>query len=269
MSSELNLFLERLPDWLELIDDADLPASVVVRTDSIGPSIGRVDLLLKPGSQEPCVEELDSNIKQLPDFCYERHIMRNRTFCLGHIEGTANFDNIEVFWLKLKAFLENQDYASRHGVWPIEQGMSHSETSMKAQKLIENLIRSDEDLLQDWLLSAFRDKGWISKAAHRNSNKSEPKITMRQACPRGCTKLNLNHAGCKLAPPGNKPRAGKKDQPVLVGDCKNRELINNLLVLEHIRWSSDQLLYEAIVQDTDANITCCSSMKTCPINIES
>lgn len=266
MSSGLNFFLERLPDWLELIDKTDLPASALVRTDRIGPAVGRVDLLLKQVSQEPCVEELDSETKQLPDFCFERHIMPDRSFCLGHIEGTSNQDNVDAFWRKLGAFLKNQDYAARHGVWPIEQGMSHSETSMRAQKLIEDMIRSDEGLLQEWLLSAFRGRGWISEVAHRRQDKPELTLTKRQACPRGCSKLNPSHAGCKLGPSKNIPRAGKKDCAVLIGDCKDAEFISDILMLEHIRFSSDRLLHEAIIQSPQEGIVCCGSMKTCPMN---
>jgi len=266
MSSGLKLFLERLPDWLVIVDKTDLPASVIVRTDNIGPAIGRVDLLLKPTSQEPCVEELDSKTKQLPDFCYERHIMPDRSFCLGHIEGALNLDSVDAFWCKLRAFLKNQDYAARHGLWPIEQGMSHSETSMRAQKLIEDMIRSDESLLQDWLLSAFRGRGWISEIAHRGLDKPELTLTKRQACPRGCSKLNSSHAGCRLVPSKNIPRAGKKDCLMLIGECKDAQLITDILTLEHIRFSSDRILHEAIIQNPQESIVCCGSMKTCPMN---
>jgi len=230
MFSGLKLFLDRLPDWLVIVDETDLPASVIVRSDNIGLAIGQVDLLLKTALQEPCVEELESKTKQLPEFCFERHIMPDRSFCLGHIEGDQKLDNIDAFWCKLWAFLKNQDYATRHGVWPIEQGMSHSETSMKAQKLIESMICSDEDLLQDWLLSAFRGKGWISEVAHRGLDKPELTLTKRQA-------------------------------------CKNAELISNILTLEQIRFSSDRLLHEAIIQSPQESIVCCGSMKTCPMNV--
>ena len=266
MSSGLVSFLERLPDWLVIVDKTDLPTSVIVRTDDIGGAIGQVDLLLKTAPQEPYVEELDSKTKQLPDFCFERHIMPDRSFCLGHIEGDQKLDNVDAFWCKLRAFLKNQDYATRHRVWPIEQGMSHSETSMRAQKLIEDMIRSDEELLQDWLLSAFRGRGWISAVAHRGRDKPELTLTKRQACPRGCSKLNPSHAGCKLGPSKNLSLTGKKDCPVLIGECKDAELISNILTLEHIRFSSDRLLHEAILQSPQESIVCCGSMKTCPIN---
>ena len=267
MSSVLPTFLKQLPDWVEVIEAADLPASVVVRTDPIGTELQSVDLLLKPGPQEPYITEHDTKSKQLPDFCYERHIMRDSSFCLGHIEGANNLNHVESFWLKLKAFLENQDYAARRGVWPIEQGMSHTGTSMKAQKLIENKIRSDESLLQDWLLSAFRGRGWIAKIAHRPLDKPDPKLTNRQACPRGCSKQNTEHSGCKLDLKGKTPRKGKKDDPILIGDCKDAELISDILVLEHIRFSADQLLYESIIQNPQEGIECCGTMKTCPLNV--
>lgn len=198
MADSLDALLGNLPQWLEIVDASGAPDSVVVRTDIIGAGIGRIDLLLKPGPSEPSVEELNSQAKQLPDFCFERHIMPDRSFCLGHIEGASKLNDVEVFWCKLRVFLENQDFATRFGVWPIEQGMSHSETSMKAQKLIEDMIRSNESLLQEWLHSAFRGKGWISKAAHRKSNKSTPTYTARQACPRGCSTLNPHQVGCQI-----------------------------------------------------------------------
>ncbi len=88
--------------------------------------------------------------RQLPEFCLERHINADSTFCLylDFVAKLGDEDAARSWWSSLGTFLNNQIYAEKHRVWPLESGLSHGDAAHE-QLAMENLAESvgwkDED----------------------------------------------------------------------------------------------------------------------------
>ncbi len=200
--------------------------------------------------------------RQLPQFCLERHINPDHTFCVyfGSEYPLDNNEAAKMWWSYLGVYLRNQGYAKKRGVWPLGSGLSHGDAA-HVQVEMEALAKPlgwEEDL---WG-AMFRGKGWLAENLPRLSGDGRRVVNVRTPCPRGCRwkhKL-LRKKSCVT----DKCNSGcnRLHKPVLRADCPNREVIEELVLREHARRRIESELIDSIRRD---GRRCCGSMRHCPL----
>jgi hypothetical protein len=103
----------------------------------------------------------------LPNFCPQRHMNPNGTFCLGFNAGDAIRDTAAAtsWWKKLGLFLTCQDTAHETKTWPPKIEISHGvagEIEISAEKVAEEL-----GLLAEYQLAVREDQGPIAEALQK------------------------------------------------------------------------------------------------------
>jgi hypothetical protein len=200
--------------------------------------------------------------RQFPDFCLERHINPNSTFCL-FFRSEAKLqapDEAVAWWFGLDSFLNNQVYAERRRVWPLGAGLSHG-SAADEQVAMEELAEPLGWIDELWR-GMFRGKGWLSKRLPRVSKAHARVVTARRPCPRGCTwKHNgLRGASCKTESCYGSCK--KMHKPILRAECPHREAVEALVLHEHRRREIEASIVRELVQEGKQ---CCGTMKFCPL----
>jgi hypothetical protein len=219
-------------------------------------------LELKVSSQRGVEVAEQSNRRQFPPFCLERHINPDHTFCLylGSELPFMNDQSVLEWWSGLGSFLVNQVYAERRAVWPLAAGLSHGEAAgeqLEMEALAEPLGWKDE-ILQ----ALFRGKGWLAGRLPRASKKDGRIVNVRSPCPRGCTykhKLWRRRA-CDFEDCA--PDCRRQHSPILRTDCPHRVVIEGLVLHEHKR---RKIECEIIKELANKGQKCCGTMKNCAL----
>lgn len=259
----LDLLLQTSPSWVRIENKWMDGANVIASPPTVGNKTPRdFHLEMRPSKQRGVRVMEEKKHRQLPNFCLERHINPNSTFCLyfGSEAELTDQDSAVAWWSNLGDFLNNQDYAEKRGVWPLGAGLSHGDAAHE-QIAMENLAEPlgwKDDLWR----AMFRGKGWMAERLPRVSKTLDRVLNARTPCPRGCKwkhKL-LRKESCKIEDCYSDCK--KQHKPVLRVKCPNREVIEALVLHEHRRQKIEARIVDDLVQEGKR---CCGTMKICPL----
>ncbi|WP_141117962.1 E2 domain-containing protein [Leisingera sp. JC1] len=261
--SSLKRLLEAKPAWAELTNEgADELVFVVTPSGSRKTQLRTFKLKVRSyGQNRVSVEEQRADA-QLPLCCVERHINPDATFCLGY-NSEAPIESVEKaedWWASLHAYLNNQRYAEKFGVWPLASGLSHGSAAIDQLKMEE--IAKSLGWLDEVRTSIFRAKGWLSGALPRLSKDKATLVNARSPCPRGCRKKHKRHRRFSCETDECFDGCNRAHRAILRADCPNRVAVEKLVLLEHRRRKTEEKLISEVVR---TGMKCCGTMKNCPL----
>lgn len=198
----------------------------------------------------------------LPRACVERHINKNSTFCL-HLDSQnpvqEHFEAIN-WWAGLNAFINHQNYAEKHHKWPMNAQLSHGDAAnvQIAMETAGEPLGWKDEITQ----AIFRDQGWLSGQLTRASKDHTTLVNAKTPCPRGCTLKHppLSKQSCMRSE--CKPDCTKRHNQILRANCPNKDAIEKIVLLEHIRRELETAYLDKLVKD---GVTCCGTMDNCPL----
>jgi hypothetical protein len=251
------------PDWVEIRKQtaAKLVFSANPPSRSGAPGKQSYDLVAEARKGELTVSESAPG-KSLPTLCVERHINPGSTFCLFVNSETLpqSPDEAHYWWDGLKAYLQHQQYADKHGHWPIDAQMSHGVAADLQQKMED--VADELGWRADILASIFRKKCWLGGRLPRMAKGRKSLVNARSPCPRGCTrkhhllrKFACQHVDCL-------PNCRKRHPPILRADCPHRQAVEKLVMLEHARREIEARMIKQLKKDGHR---CCGRMKQCAL----
>lgn len=176
----------------------------------------------------------------LPEYCPQRHMNDNGSFCLGLVAGSGICDATTAnrWWQRLQVFLTCQETAHETGVWPEYAQLSHGvagEYEYQAEELARTL-----GVLGEYRDSVRYDTGQIACFAGRVDRSSLRLRNGRARCPCGRT-----------------DRAGR---PILRRQCWKAQH-RCLAVLEFKRRQALERFWASIKDKHQ----CCGTMTDCPL----
>jgi hypothetical protein len=217
----------------------------------------------KSGDRIEVSERNDNRI--LPEFCIERHVNPDKTFCLHFASDAPLRDSAhaKLWWKSLGSYLNNQDYAHKRRKWPVNAQLSHGQAA-DVQIAMEEIARR-HGWQEEVTASIFRKSGWLGGALPRLAKEPHSVVNVRSPCPRGCRRLHgsLRKSSCKLRNCDSNCR--KLHLPIIRADCPNRKDIEMLVVLEHERRKLDGKIVDELKKQ---KLTCCGTMDDCPLKLE-
>lgn len=264
--NSVDLLLHNAPTWVEVESRQDGLVVITATQHMPGTSASRLFHLKVWASAERGVAVAEqNNRRQLPEFCLERHINPDSTFCLflGSELPLADEVAAQDWWSNLASYLTHQVYAEGKRVWPLSGGLSHGDAAhqqLKMEELADPLGWKD-----DILLALFRGKGWLAGRLPRISKSGSRVLNVRSSCPRGCTQKHklLRKASCDQKSCYSDCR--KQHKPVLRRDCPNRIVVEKLILLENRRRQIERDIIDRLKKDGKK---CCGTMKNCPLKYE-
>ena len=252
--SSLNRLLTSQPSWTTLIGTSEKSVDVIARPhdDDIRDQHLAYDLIIET-SLHGGVTVREREPKTLPNFCIQRHINADGTFCLslGSTSPLARESDAAEWWDSLKSFLRLQRFAHRFGFWPPGSEMSHGDaayTQLEMEALADPLGWKNEIIE-----SMFLEDGWLSGELPRLSRNGQRVADARSPCPRRCTQ------SCRL--PGQ-PGSPNNETPMSRTSCPNRNVVEKLIRLEHRRRREEAIVLREVRRK---NIQCCGSMERCSL----
>lgn len=260
--SPLERLISRKPNWIETVyiksDWALVCASIELWSAPFF-----LSLSLSPASGAIDVGETSLLPKQLPCFCFERHIMPSGRFCIASDTNkkalTVGYES--VWWTDLYEFLENQYIAKQKQYWPFERGMSHSAIGQSLQLEIEDMLSDDIQLRDEYLEGAFGDIGWLSSKNPLISLSTPRPLLKRSPCPRGCRTLHGSFRADQCKTNDCAPKCRRQHEAILVGDCPRSKSLRAVAQKETLRRQAERELYDG----WRSTVKCCGSMKICPL----
>jgi len=259
----INLLLQHSPPWITIEDRQKGAVTIIAAPPMPGGGADRKFYLeLRPSRQNGVSVTEQKEQRQFPEFCLERHINPDNTFCLhyGSEDLLKDADDANSWWASLGSFLANQVYAERRAVWPLAAGLSHGNAAreqLEMEVLAEPLGWKD-----DILRSIFRGKGWLAERLPRISKNRDRIVNSRSPCPRGCTQKHklLRKKSCDLEACYLDCR--KQHKPILRRNCPHRSVIESLILHEHKRLEIESRIVDELIAEGKQ---CCGTMKFCPL----
>ncbi len=261
--NSLNLLLQNLPPWVKIENRSKDEANVIASPLTVGGSSSHdYYLRLKLSHQNGISVAEQPKHRQFPEFCLERHINPDSTFCifLGSEAPLKDDEAANVWWSHLGKFLNDQLYAEKRKLWPLEAGLSHGDAAyiqLKREKLAEPLGWRD-----DIWRAIFRGKGWMAKHLPRVSKEQDRVLNARTPCPRNCTWKHKRLRKKPCVTEQCNPSCRKQHRPILRAKCPHRGLIEDLILLEHQRRKIEAKLVQDLLSKGKG---CCGSMVLCPL----
>jgi len=259
----IKILISTMPTWVTLeanrYNEVDLIASPPV----LGSNDAKQFFLKLRESPQNGVQVIEQYHKrQLPEFCLERHINPDHTFCLyyGSESPIQSQSGAMDWWLGLSAFLANQLYAETYEVWPLAAGLSHGDAAnyqLKMEALADPLGWKD-----DLLKSIFRGKGWLAERLPRISKNQDRVLNARSPCPRGCTQKHkiLRNKPCSYSSCFRNCQKQHRSIPRI--NCPHRSVVEQLILLEHKRRSKERNIINTLKKNGKR---CCGTMRDCPL----
>lgn len=259
----LNLLLQAHPQWVQLEQRRYDSALISVAPPTARKSTSREYRLelRETGRGGVCVLEQDEH-RQLPEFCIERHINDDGTFCM-FLDSGAKLDTSQLvtkWWAGLADFLNNQAYAEKYQLWPLHAGLSHGRAAYEqlAMEELAGPLGWKDDLLK----AIFRGKGWLATNLPSIGKRTGQILNSRSSCPRGCTwkhrllrKKSCETDSCYID-------CKREHKPILRTNCPHRDIIEEIIAREHRR---RKLEYDMVNQLKEEGAKCCGTMKKCPL----
>ncbi len=261
--SSFDLILKNTPNWATV----DTSRSDFARISASPPLEGgkpqttfRLELRISASGGIKAFEQ--SDCRQWPGFCLERHINSDGSFCVFYRSENRIEDDEQatLWWSHLCSYINNQVFADRFKVWPQGAGLSHGEAAVEqvAMEMLAEPLGWKEELWQ----GMFRRSGWLAEKLPRVSKDKAIVLNSRSPCPRGCTRKHKGLRKHSCVSLECIPGCRKEHKPILRAECPHREPIEQIILHEHRR----QMIEADIVQDLyrDGH-RCCQSMKHCPL----
>ncbi|PJJ85668.1 hypothetical protein CLV77_0194 [Brevirhabdus pacifica] len=255
--------LQSVPEWVSIRERGRETATVLASPPGVGGSFpGGFWLRLEVSVHNGVAVSEVQDQRQLPDFCLERHINPDSTFCVFFRSEypLEDAEAAKTWWSYLAVYLANQVYAKKRGIWPLGSGLSHADAAhiqVKMEALAEPLGWKD-----DLWRAMFRGKGWLAERLPRISKQRDRVVNARSPCPRGCTwkhKL-LRKNSCQVS--YCEPGCNRAHKPILRAECPNQLVIEHLILYEHER----QCIEARIIDTLRArDRICCGTMKRCAL----
>lgn len=261
--SSIARLADTAPDWIgvskqtaaKLIFKANPPSR------SGAPGKQSFDLIAEIRNGELKVSEVAPGT-DIPLLCVERHVNPGSTFCLFVDSEKLPQSHSEArnWWYGLKAYLQHQQYADKHGHWPIDAQMSHGPAAAVQREMEE--VADELGWRADVLASIFRKRLWLGGPLARLAKGRNTLVNARSPCPRGCTKKHhpFRKLACQQA--DCLPTCRKQHLPILRVDCPNRNAVETLVRLEHDRRAIETRMVEQLKKDGHR---CCGKMKQCAL----
>ncbi len=259
----LELLRSTKPSWVSITSSSLGKVNLSAAPPNLGgASLKAFHLKMAMSGQHGVKIQEQVNYRQLPDCCPERHINSGGTFCLyyGSEKILRTNEEAEFWWCSLSAYLNNQMYADKYELWPLEAGLSHGEAALlqiDIEKLAEPLGWKDEILR-----SMFRNEGWLATNLPRVNLDAGKVYNLRSGCPRQC---NWKHKLMRSNSCGSNScyaSCQKQHKPIVRRDCPHKDSIEEITLLEHRR----QLVEKKFIQELlNKNKQCCGTMKICPL----
>lgn len=261
--SVISRLADNCPDWVEVgtQTSSKLVFCANPRSRSGTPGKQTYELVAIFQNGELTVSESAPGAN-LPTLCVERHINPGSTFCLFMHSGTPPQSHEEAlyWWRALKAYLQHQQYAGKHGHWPIDAQMSHGRAADIQQQMeaLSNKVGWRDEILA----SIFRKKGWLGGTLPRLAKGRKTLVNVRSPCPRGCTRKHhpLRKKACQRR--DCLPTCMKQHPLILRADCPHRKDIEQLVIWELTRRDIEARMIEQLKSDGHR---CCGTMKQCAL----
>lgn len=262
--SSLDYLVDAKPDWVEILSRKKRLLKTKMRSQKDSGAPGEVYFVSIENIDADCVKAYETPAnRRLPECCVERHINRGSSFCL-YLNSTrpiASIPNATAWWVALGKYLSHQDFASKHGRWPRDQGLSHGDAAdiqIEMEELAEPLGWKTEVLD-----SIFRGRGFLAEAPLRQyKDKKKGFVNLRSPCPRGCRKLHFPYQKLSCAKNHCVSDCRKLHKPILRASCPNRRVIEELNWLEIKRKTEEEKLISDL---REKGVQCCGTMKDCPL----
>jgi hypothetical protein len=239
MTSLLALILAAKPEWMALdglkvplTGEATLRASGAARDWKIGLTIAETGGV---------VEAREQSVGVLPNFCPQRHVNENGSFCLGYRvgENICSVDDAAVWWGLLLQYLSLQRIASRTRRWPPRQALAHGDAGRHQLDAQEAAARIG--ILEQYLDMLDGAEHWLA-GRHIVLNKAgDGLINGRLNCPVGCLR-------------SRKPRLRR--------ECCRKADVARLVRSERQRIDAERRYWYELRQ---RGLSCCGTMKVCPL----
>lgn len=261
--SAIARLVDTSPDWIEISKRTAAKLIFKATPPSRCGVPGKIsyDLAAEVRKGSLSVSEAAPGTK-LPSLCVERHVNPGSTFCLFVDSQTfpQSHGDALYWWNGLKAYLQHQQYADKHGQWPIDAQMSHGPAAYIQREMEE--VGGELGWRTDILASIFRKKLWLGGPLPRLAVERKTLVNARSACPRGCTRKHhpYRKLGCQQA--DCLPACRKQHPPILRADCPNRDAVEKLVMLEHDRRAIETRMVEQLKRDGHR---CCGKMKQCAL----
>ena len=203
-----------------------------------------------------------SGQKQWPEFCLERHINPDSSFCVfyGSENRIGDDEQAVLWWSHLASYINNQVYAGRFLVWPQGAGLSHGDAAAEqvAMEILAEPLSWKEELWQ----GMFRRSGWLAEKLPRISKDGKRVVNSRSPCPRGCTRKHKGFRKPSCESLDCLPGCKKEHKPVLRAECPQRKTVERIILHETRRRRIEEDMVRKLHQ---SGHRCCGSMKYCPL----
>lgn len=261
--SSLSLILKNAPAWASVASSRPGVTLVSVSPPLEGGKPPRTFCIELHISSSGGLKALERHAqRQWPNFCLERHINPDSSFCVfyGSENRIEDDEQATLWWSYFASYINNQVYADRHKVWPQGAGLSHGDAAVEqvAMEALADPLGWKEELWQ----GMFRRSGWLAKELPRLSKDKSRIVNSRSPCPRGCTRKHKSQrkhscesqdciSGCK-----------KTHKPILRAECTHRKAVEKIVLHEHRRQAIEKGMVQKLYQE---GYRCCGSMKYCPL----
>lgn len=198
----------------------------------------------------------------LPQCCIERHINPDASFCLsqGSTSRLTSLEDAHLWWRSLGYYLAHQDFAAKRRFWPLEAGLSHGDAADIQLKM--EALAEVNGWKQDVQAAALWSEGWLGGALPRLSKNKRTLVNARSNCPRGCTWKHkaLRSTSCETTTCQTGCR--KQHKRIVRSDCPNRDIVEELVLLEHQRREAEREVIDILIK---GGIACCGTMDHCQL----
>lgn len=262
--SSIDFLFEAKPDWVDVQARKRKRLEVKAHSQKDSGAQGELYFISIKTVGADCIKAFETPAyRRLPECCIERHINDDASFCLylnstRPVSGALEAKN---WWEMLGKYLSNQDFASKYGLWPRDQGLSHGEAA-DTQILMEE-IADPLGWKSEVLDSIFRGRGFLyEKPLRQYKDKKKGFVNLRSPCPRGCKELHFSHKKLSCRGSECEESCNKPHKPILRASCPNRYEIEQLNRLEIRRKAQEEQLVDNLCKK---GIKCCGSMRNCPL----
>ncbi|AML53820.1 E2 domain-containing protein [Falsihalocynthiibacter arcticus] len=262
--SSIDILFEAKPDWVDVLARKRRVLEVKAHSQKDSGAPGELYFISIETVGADSIKAFETSAhRRLPKCCIERHINDDTSFCLYLNSTRPVFSEQDAWswWAMLGRYLSNQDFASKHGLWPRDQGLSHgsaANTQIRMEEIAEPLGWKSEVLD-----SIFRSRGFLyERPLRQHKDKEKGFVNLRNPCPRGCKKLHFPHRNQECKGATCEEICNKSHKAILRASCPNREVIEQLNRLEILRKSQEEQLVKTLLKK---GTRCCGSMRNCPL----
>lgn len=237
-----NLLQVTQPSWFKIRSIAGSTIDGVAKVpETIWAEIG-VALTIEVARNVAVREQVPGTL--FPSRCPERHIQRDRTFCLGLRRAEISSEQQAYeWWESLRFFLICQSTAEETRTWPSAYALDHGDAGIYHERALE--LALELNIEKEYAAAHSNEKSWITDKSLKLLNRRDEPINGRSPCPRGCT---YRHRPNNL---------------IIRRNCHRRNLLLQLVIAERERRKNLAEYWQLAKQK---NETCCGRMRNCELS---